>query len=103
MASRMQLHEILCRDVLESKNCYFRPPTGKKMNYPCIIYDTEGWDVDYADNQTYRMKRRYTLTVIDANPSSCIPERLLKTLPYVSPGREYYAEGLKHYTFTLYY
>lgn len=102
MGKREVLHEILC-DILGTRNCYFRPPTGLKMNYPCIRYDEVDSSTQFADDRIYRLHKRYELIVIDSNPDSKIPGKLINTLPYLAPGREYYGDGLKHFTFTLYY
>lgn len=102
MGKREVLHERLC-DVLGSRNCYFRPPTGLKMDYPCIRYDEVDSDLTYADNKIYRHLKRYDLIVIDYNPDSEIPGKLISSFSYLRPGREYYSGGLKHFMFTIYF
>ena len=98
---RLELHEILC-DILGSRNCYFSPPTSIQMKFPCILYDITAFDTDKADNTTWRLTNRYTLTVVDKNVDSKIPYNLLQ-LPYCSLDRTYFADNLKHWVFTLYY
>lgn len=100
MRTRLQLHEKLC-DILGSRNVYFRPPA-KGMKYPCIIYDLEGYDPRYADNIPYTDPKRWSLTVIDQNPDSEIPYKLLQ-LSYCHLDRPYQADGLNHFVFTLYW
>lgn len=100
--SREILHEQLC-DILGTRNCYFRPPTGLEMKYPCIRYDEVNSDLTFADNKIYRFMKQYELIVIDSNPNSTIPKKLIDAFSYLRPGREYYGEGLKHFPFTLYF
>lgn len=102
MSRRELLHKKLCK-ILGSKNCYFRPPTELNMEYPCIRYDEVNSDLTFADNKIYRLHKEYELTVIDPNPNSQIPDKLIETMSYIRPGREYYASGLKHFLFTLYF
>lgn len=98
---RKNLSKIF-RKILGNDNCYFSPPTGFKMNYPCIKYDLDRIDADYADNLPYKTAKKYTVTVIDPNPDSEIPEEMLK-IPYSRFDRTYIADGLNHFVFTLYY
>ena len=112
MAKR-PLHDILC-EVLGSRNCYFEPPDGKDMNYPCIVYNYTNDDTDFADNIHYRESKRYTVTIhvlkkllidkniIDDDPDSRIPSRL-KKLPYCSSDRNFASDGLSHFVYTLFY
>ena len=95
------LHDILC-EVLGSRNCYFEPPDGKDMNYPCIVYNYTNDDTDFADNIHYRESKRYTVTIIDDDPDSRIPNRL-KKLPYCSSDRNFASDGLSHIVYTLFY
>lgn len=99
--TRLSLHEILC-ELLGSRNCYFSPPASIHLDYPCIIYREISTDVDHADNLKYRTMNRYSVTVIDEDPDSDIPERILQ-LPYCSSDRDYQADGLNHWVFTLFW
>lgn len=99
---REALHEQLCT-VLGSRNCYFQAPTGLKMRYPCIRYDLESKEGEYADNIPYLKQHQWGLTVIDYDPESNIPDQLEDTLPYCSFDRSYCADGLNHFVLTLYF
>lgn len=99
--TRLTLHEELCK-VLGSKNCYYSPPS--KMKYPCIKYEMENPSVDYADDIEYRSTNAWMITIIDPDPESEIPARLKEHFPrYCSKSREYSANGLRHFVYTLYY
>lgn len=96
------LHDILC-DVLGSSYCYFEPPADIDMKYPCIVYNyTNDLDV-FADNLHYRSSKRYTVTIIDEDPDSIIPSKLKNRFCYCTSDRNYAAEGLNHFVYTLYF
>lgn len=95
------LHDILCR-IIENDHCYFSPPTNIHIKYPCIIYDYSNNLDNFADNRRYKAMKRYTITVIDRNPDSKIPEKL-SCFNYLSMDRCYMAEGLWHYVYSLYW
>lgn len=100
---REKLHGILC-DILESKNCYFSPPSSIQLNYPCFIYNAEGERTRHADNIRYFHRTPYSLTLIDADPESEIAERLFNSnLMYLRHDRTYVSDGLNHFVFTLYF
>lgn len=101
MDSRLELHEILV-SLLGSRNVYFQPPSSIKLIYPCIIYGLENIKVTYADSIKYANKKAYVITVIDQNPDSDIPNRIL-TLNYCGFDRHFIADNLNHYVFTLFY
>lgn len=90
------------REILESSNCYFTPPS--TMQYPCIRYVRETPLVMDADNLSYHERDRWTVTVIDYNPDSEIPGRLKAHFKrYCRKDREYTTDGLYHFVFNLYY
>lgn len=100
--SRLELHEILC-DILGSRNCYFTPPPGIKMDYPAIVYELSNIQVTYADNIIYKDKKRYSVMVIDEDPDSQIPDRILKNCLYTTSDRVFVTDGLYHFTFTMFF
>ena len=99
--SRLELHEVLC-DILGSRNVYFQPPESFKLKYPCIVYERSYIRQDKANNETYLKHKRYTVTVIDEDPDSETPEKVL-ALHYCSFDRHYTSENLNHDVFTLYF
>lgn len=72
------------------------------LKYPCIIYVRDTVDVSYADNSRYRDSKRYTVTVIDRNPDSPLPDKVGE-LPLCSHNRFFTADDLNHDVFTLYF
>lgn len=102
MGSRLVLQKELSA-IKGVKKAYFQPPASVRMEYPCIVYELSHKNVLHADNQIYRLKNRYAVTVIDRNPDSKIPDLVLTSFPYCSFDRPYKADNLYHYVFTLYY
>lgn len=105
--AKQALHDILC-GVLGApfpdgeSHVYFSPPDGMQLSYPCIIYSYSNDLDDFADNIHYRSFKRYSVTIIDEDPDSKIPERLIQ-LPYCSSDRNFNTEGLSHFVYTLFY
>lgn len=101
MASRLELQTRL-EEILGSANCYFQPPASLKMSFPAIRYKLNNADKVNANNRAYLLMRSYEVTVIDANPDSEIPDKVLQ-LPMCRFNRHYVADNLNHYVYTLYY
>lgn len=104
---RSQLHEILvdlmggAEDETKKLAVYFQPPTNG-MDYPCIKYERDDSFSRYADNLKFLFYKRYTLTVMDRNPDSLIPDQV-ETLPHSRFDRFYVVDGLNHFVFNLYF
>lgn len=101
MASRLELHELLC-EVLGSRYVYFQPPSSIKMVYPAIVYSRNEIGNKFADDSVYKQSWRYTVTVIDEDPDSEIVERMSK-LPKCKFDRNFTSDNLNHDVFTIYY
>lgn len=101
MGNRIDLHNRLI-DVLGSRNVYFQPPASLKMSYPCIVYKLDGMDEKFADDILYVKKRRYTITIIDSNPDSLIPDKL-SVLKFTTFENHYCADNLNHYVYLTYF
>ena len=101
MDRRLKLHQILT-DVLGSNNVYFQPPASVHLKYPCIIYQYETGDTQFADDLPYIFVRKYQIQVIDPNPDTEIPDKIAQ-LPRCLNDRNYTADNLNHYTFNIYY
>lgn len=103
MGQRTDLHAVLC-NILGSNHVYFQPPENIKLVYPCIVYSREPNSDIHADDSVYVSTNRYSLTVIDQNPDTAIPDNLKCALKkYVKMDRVYVSANLNHYHFTIYY
>lgn len=101
MAPRLQLQTKL-KDILGASNVYFQPPPTIQLSYPCIIYQRDDIRTEFADDKPYKNKTRYKVTVIDKDPDSLVPSKLLD-LPLCVYNRFYSADNLNHDVFTLYF
>lgn len=101
MASRLNLHELF-KSISGVNGVYFQPPETIKLVYPCIIYERLRGRSFQANDDLYNYVKSYTLTVIDKNPDSLIPDELEK-LRYCTMDRYYEADNLNHWIFTIYY
>jgi len=101
MGSRLNL-QILLETLIGSNNVYFQPPPTFLMSYPCIVYSRVNIRPRFANNNPYKLTTAYSLTVIDANPDSNIPNEVAK-LPMCSFDRPFVSDNLNHYVFNLSY
>lgn len=99
MAPRLQLHQKLL-DL--TPNVYFQPKEGLYLQYPCIVYERDYSDVDYADNFPYRYSQRYQLTVIDENADSPILQGVV-LLPMSTYLRGFASDNLNHDIVRVYF
>ena len=102
MGTRIDLHNELV-DILGSSNVYFQPPETVKMKYPAIVYSLDNIQTRFANNNTYKQKRRYSITYITKDPDSNFIDDFLTKLSSVSFDRVYTADNLYHYVYTIYY
>ena len=101
-ASRLKLHEELCT-LLGSRNVYFQPPESIKMKYPCIVYSLSNLDYKHANNGVYKSTKAYEVIIIDPDPDGNIYDKLPEHFQMCRFNREYTADDLNHYAFTIFY
>lgn len=108
--AQMPLHDLLCEvlggpfsDKDDPDHCYFERPSNTQMHYPCIVYNYTNDDDTFADNIHYISSKRYTVTIIDEDPDSKIPEKLKNRFSYCSSDRNFATKGLNHFVYTLHY
>lgn len=108
MGLRLNLHQLLV-DILgtqdepaDQSRVYFQPPANVKMLFPCFTYSRDSTEAVFADNNPYRLSKRYQVTYIDHNPDSDIPEKV-SMLPMSTHNTTFVADNLNHYVFTLYF
>ena len=102
MASRLELHDELCK-ILGSRNVYFQAPSSVKMQYDAIRYELSDKDLKRANNKIYQNTNQYSGVVITRDPDTTIPDEILSHFEMCSFGRPYTSDNLNHYPFTLYY
>lgn len=101
MAQRLELHALL-KELLGTKDVYFQPPPTVQMVYPCIIYNLDQLNTEFANNRPYNHTKGYQVTVITKNPDSDIPFKVAE-LPMCLFNRFYTADTLNHYVYTLFF
>lgn len=106
MGQRLQLQslfETLLGDMPEDKlNVYFQPPNNLAIEYPCIVYNLDSAETEFADNNPYRFTKQYEVTVIDRDPDSEIPDKVAM-LPMCRLTRRFSTDNLNHNVFTLFF
>lgn len=102
MAKPREALQALFEELLGSRNVYYQPPESVKLNYPCIVYERSGIRTESANNKAYLKHNRYTVTYIDEDPDSEIPDKLLE-LGYCKLDTHFEADNLNHDVFTLYF
>lgn len=100
---RTELHDLLIsKSGLPSTSVYFQPPENLQMVYPCIVYQRDRASTDFADDEPWRVTKRYQVTVIDRNPDSPIPDAI-QTLPMCLFDRAFASDNLNHDVYNIYF
>lgn len=99
MASRTELQSLL-ETILGSSNVYFQPPPNFMMQYPCIVYERSDVDIKHADNNPYSNTKEYTVTVIDEDPDSTIPDDIAG-MQSAKFSRAFSKDRLNHDVYTI--
>lgn len=101
MGTRAELSEIL-HTLLGSDAVYFQPPPTIEMVYPCIVYRLDDITSFHADNVLWKKDRAYLITVIDRDPDSAIPDKILE-IPKTKFDRFYTADRLNHFVYKVFF
>lgn len=96
---RLQLRDFL-KEHLEVDYFYYSPPTGKEMQYPCVVYKLNGSNPIHADNIPYIVNLSWDITIIDEDPDSAIAGQMmgLSKCRFI---RSYPSIDLNHFLFEL--
>jgi hypothetical protein len=99
MAPKQQL-EAKLKEILGSDAVYFQPPEDFQLSYPCIIYKRSNIRSSHADNQPYKLENQYSITVIDPDSGSTIPDKVAQ-LPRCVFERNFGSDYLYHNIFNI--
>ena len=99
--TRLEFQTVL-EGLLGTDHVYFQSPRNEEMSYPAIVYNRDYQGVAYADNLPYTRKKRYQVTVIDADPDSLIPDKVAE-LPMATYDRHFTADNLNHDIYNVYF
>jgi hypothetical protein len=101
MARSLDELQLLLKGLDGVKDAYIQAPT--TMEYPCIMIERGGRsDSSFADNLKYWFKKGYTITVVDRDPKSLIPDQV-EGLPLCEFDRFFRANGFNHFVFQLFF
>ena len=98
MSKRLKVSEML-HEICD--NVYFQPPPSKLLTYPCIVYKRSRINQVHADDDTYLFREQYSVTVIDSDPDSTLPDQVAM-LKMCSMSQSFISDNLYHTVFTLY-
>lgn len=73
------------------------------MAYPCIVYARTRVDTRSANDRNYKFMNQYEITVIDGDPDSDIPDKILAHFSMCRFDRCFVTDNLNHSVCTLYY
>lgn len=99
---RLEMHAKM-EAIPGVRKVYFQPPDSEQMVYPCIRYSLNGGTHSYSGDYTYMYHPRYSVIVIDPDPTSQIPFDLVQAFPMIQADRNYTSNNLNHSVYTLYY
>jgi hypothetical protein len=102
MASRADLQTRLC-EVLGSKNVYYQPPENFKLSYPCIVYESNKKDINYANDRVYTRTNSYTLTLIYKTADYELVDKILDEFVLIRHDRTFKSDNLYHDVYNLYW
>lgn len=98
---RLDLHASLVELTENTKNVFFQPPSNIVLPYPCIVYGRNRRSTYHADDNKYFGRQGYQVTVIETDPDSQLPEKVL-ALPYSRWENEFINDNLHHTVITVY-
>lgn len=101
MRTRLELREILIQ-ATELDKLYYQPPATIQMKYPCIVYGFLGYATQNADDLRYLGHKKYMVTIIDKDPDSVYPDRMLE-IPFCEFDRYYTSDNMNHWVFSVYF
>lgn len=101
LSRRLELHDIL-KSIDGVADAYYQPPSNIEMAYPAIVYQLNDENLQHADNVPYRRRKRYSVTVIDRDPDSEIPD-VIGSMPLCRFNRFFTKDNLNHFVYNLFY
>jgi hypothetical protein len=102
MKSRIEIQNLL-EGILGNGNVYFQDPPNTGMKYPCIIYNFEGFDNDFADNKPYIVAGRWTVHHMYKSIKNDLKEVFVLEPPFFKWERRIKNDGVynDYYTLTI--
>lgn len=107
MRKQREFLQYLLEKIPGVAKVYYQPPStiaGKatKLEYPCIVYNFSNIKHTFGDNSPYLEWTQYSVTVMDYDPESNIPNILRHSKDfYVHFDNKFVMDNLYHWTFTI--
>lgn len=99
--SRLEIQTLL-EGLLGNRHVYFQPPHNVQIKFPCIIYNRDYVQTEFAGNMPYQNFKRYQVTVIDRDPDSLLPDKIA-SLPMSTFNRFFVEDGLNHDVYNVFF
>lgn len=100
--SRIELHSVLVGLVGPDVPVYFQPDNDFRLSYPCVIYERSQANTRFANDNPYINTKRYSVTVVDRDPDSEIPDKIA-TMPLCMHSSFFVTDNLNHDVFDIYF
>lgn len=97
-----QIQSLLKELVGDGWAVYFQPPGQEKMTYPCVRYQRDDMNTQFADNVPYRLRTRYSVTLMSRSPNTDVLKKLAQ-LPMSTYERFFVADNINHDVFNIYF
>lgn len=88
---------------LATSRIHWQPGASTSLKYPCIVYELPRSDTVKADNRTYLIHDRYSVTHIYKDDASSKKDDILNSFEMISHDSRQIVDGLYHDYFTVYF
>lgn len=103
MRTWSELQEVLQEIMGPNQKVYYQPPENLKLTYPCIVFERNDAYIHHADNVSYNIMKRYSVTLITKTADNDEYLDKILDLPMCSMEREFKSDGLVHDLFNIYF
>ena len=102
MKTWSDLKDVL-QEIMGNNKVYYQPPENLKITYPCIVFERTNALQSFADNNPYRITKRYTITLMTKTADNDEFLDQLLMLPMCTLDREFKTDGIVHDVFNIYF
>lgn len=88
---------------LATSRIHWQPGPDTSLKYPCVVFELSKSETVKADNRTYLIHDRYSVTHIFKDDKSSKKDELLNGFELISHDSRQVVEGLYHDYFTVYF
>lgn len=95
--------QVVLQEIMGNNKVYYQPPENLKITYPCIVFERTNALQSFADNNPYRITKRYTITLMTKTADNDQYLDQLLNLPMCTFDREFKNDGIVHDVFNIYF